>query len=68
MSEPRITLSVIIPCFNYARYVGQAIECALSQTYANKEVIVVNDGSSDDSLAVRNRRSTSLNGASTPRP
>lgn len=47
---PRI--SVVIPCFNYARYVGQAIECALSQTYANKEVVVVNDGSSDDSLEV----------------
>jgi glycosyltransferase involved in cell wall biosynthesis len=51
--QPRI--SVVIPCFNYAQYVGQAIECALAQTYANKEVVVVNDGSSDDSLEVISR-------------
>lgn len=51
--RPRI--SVVIPCFNYERYVGQAIECALGQTYANKEVVVVNDGSSDDSLEVISR-------------
>jgi glycosyltransferase involved in cell wall biosynthesis len=51
--QPRI--SVVIPCFNYARYVGQAIECALGQTYGNKEIVVVNDGSSDDSLEVISR-------------
>jgi glycosyltransferase involved in cell wall biosynthesis len=49
-AEPMI--SVVIPCFNYARYVGAAIECVLSQEYPLKELIVVNDGSTDESLDV----------------
>jgi glycosyltransferase involved in cell wall biosynthesis len=43
-------VSVLIPCFNAAQYVGEAIESALSQTYAPIEVIVVDDGSTDSSL------------------
>jgi glycosyltransferase involved in cell wall biosynthesis len=49
-SQPLV--SIVIPCFNTEKYIGEAIESALSQTYANKEVIVVDDGSSDKSLAV----------------
>ncbi len=45
-------VSVIIPNYNYANYVGQAIESVLSQTYRNIEVIVVNNGSTDNSLEV----------------
>jgi len=45
-------ISVVITCFNYGRYLAQAIESVLAQTYAHKEVIVVNDGSTDDSSAV----------------
>ena len=45
-------VSVIIPCFNAEQYVGEAIESALGQTYPHKEVIVIDDGSSDSSLAV----------------
>jgi len=52
MSNDRPLISVIITCYNYARYIGGAIECALAQTYAFKEVIVVNDGSTDDSPRV----------------
>jgi glycosyltransferase involved in cell wall biosynthesis len=48
-------ISVVIPCYNYARYVAQAINSALDQDYAHKEVIVVNDGSTDDSLSVIQR-------------
>jgi glycosyltransferase involved in cell wall biosynthesis len=48
-------ISVIIPCYNYARHVAQAIESALGQRYPHKEIIVVNDGSTDDSLAVISR-------------
>ncbi len=50
MSSPLV--SVIIPCFNGQEYVGEAIQSALDQTYANKEIIVVDDGSTDGSLAV----------------
>lgn len=45
-------ISIIIPCYNAERYVGEAIESALAQTYPNKEVIVMNDGSTDGSLEV----------------
>jgi glycosyltransferase involved in cell wall biosynthesis len=45
-------VSIIIPCYNAARYVGEAIESALVQTYDNKEVIVIDDGSTDGSLEV----------------
>lgn len=40
-------VSIIIPTYNYARGVGETIDCALAQTYPNVEVIVVDDGSTD---------------------
>lgn len=42
-------VSVVIPCFNNARYVGSAIESVLDQDVAGVEVIVVDDGSRDGS-------------------
>jgi glycosyltransferase involved in cell wall biosynthesis len=45
-------VSILIPCYNAERWVGQAIESALAQTWSEKEVIVVNDGSRDGSLEV----------------
>jgi glycosyltransferase involved in cell wall biosynthesis len=43
----RINVSVIIPAFNHARFLGAAIESALQQTHCPEEVIVVDDGSTD---------------------
>lgn len=45
-------VSILIPCYNAERWIGQCIESALAQTWAEKEVIVVDDGSTDGSLKV----------------
>lgn len=45
-------VSILIPCYNADRWIAQAIQSALDQTYPHKEVIVVDDGSSDRSLEV----------------
>lgn len=45
-------VSIVIPCFNQAEYLSDAIESALCQTYKNIEVIVVNDGSTDNTREI----------------
>src|SRR5262249_38459273 len=45
-------VSILIPCYNAQQWITQAIESALTQTWSNKEIIVVDDGSTDCSLDV----------------
>ena len=46
------TVSVVIPNYNYGNFIGAAIESALDQSYKPLQVVVVDDGSSDNSLQV----------------
>lgn len=45
----KIKVSVIIPCYNAERWIGEAIQSCLDQTYQPTEIIVVDDGSKDQS-------------------
>jgi glycosyltransferase involved in cell wall biosynthesis len=48
-------VSVIIPCFNGDRYLAESIDSALGQDHPHKEIIVVDDGSTDNSATVMAR-------------
>lgn len=45
-------VSILIPCYNKEQWIGEAIESALSQDYQDKEIIVIDDGSTDRSRTV----------------
>lgn len=50
MSAPTVT--VIVPSYNYAHYLPDVLHSALAQSFANFELLLVEDGSTDQSLAV----------------
>jgi glycosyltransferase involved in cell wall biosynthesis len=47
-----VKVSVLIPLFNSEKFIDKAIKSALDQTWTNKEIIIVDDGSTDNSLSV----------------
>lgn len=55
MSDPRPTVAVIIPNYNYERSLGACLEAVFAQTLPPDEVIVVDDGSTDRSVEVARR-------------
>jgi glycosyltransferase involved in cell wall biosynthesis len=50
MTSPLI--SVIIPTYNGEEYISNAIDCVLSQSYENFELLVVDDDSTDDTIEI----------------
>ena len=42
-------ISIVIPVYNAERYINKCIDSVLSQSYANWELLLIDDGSSDDS-------------------
>jgi glycosyltransferase involved in cell wall biosynthesis len=56
MEEMADLVSVVIPAHNAARTIGETIDSVISQSYRTMEVIVVDDGSTDDTVAIVRRR------------
>lgn len=45
-------VSFIIPVYNVQKYLSRCLESVLQQTYHNTEILLINDGSQDNSLAI----------------
>ena len=52
-------VSILIPCYNAEKWIAETIQSALDQTWQNKEIIVVDDGSFDGSLSIAQKFSSS---------
>ena len=52
MTQGRLLVTILINNYNYGRFLGQAIDSALNQTYQDVEVLVVDDGSTDESRGI----------------
>ncbi len=47
-------VSILIPYYNHKQYVGQTLDGILNDTYPNKEIVIINDGSTDTDISVIN--------------
>ena len=54
-------ISIILPMYNAQNYICSSIESILSQTYLNWELIIINDGSTDNSLKIIKSKYLNLN-------
>lgn len=57
MENHPVEVSIIIPNYNYARFLQQRIESVLAQTYTNYEIVLLDDASTDDSVSILNHYS-----------
>ncbi|GAA0880307.1 hypothetical protein GCM10009119_32770 [Algoriphagus jejuensis] len=49
---PSLLVSVVVPCYNQSKYLRETVENALKSTYRPIELLIINDGSKDDSLGI----------------
>lgn len=47
-------VSIITPCYNGAKYIGETINSVIKQTYQDWEMIIIDDGSKDNSVEIIN--------------
>jgi glycosyltransferase involved in cell wall biosynthesis len=55
MSTTSPAVSVVIPCFDQARYLPEAVDSVVAQTFGDWEIVIVDDGSPDDTVAEAER-------------
>ena len=54
-------VSIVITCHNYGRFLKEAIDSCIHQTYKNNEIIVIDDGSTDDTAKVSKKYNNKIN-------
>lgn len=52
MTEQQPLVSIVIPCYNHAQFVQETIQSVIDQDYENIELIIIDDGSKDNSVEV----------------
>ena len=51
-TEQPVLVSVIIPCYNHEKFIERTLNSVVADTYLNKEIMIINDGSKDNSDSV----------------
>src|SRR5438309_494210 len=52
MNINRSKITVLMPAYNAGKYIRASIESVLNQTYQNFELLIINDGSTDDTISI----------------
>lgn len=48
--DSNLKVSLLIPCYNVSPFLDDAMQCIINQTYSNLEIVLINDGSTDNTL------------------